>query len=192
MMTRWMRMFMLAVILAGFSSVSLAEDLTLQYFLAKATSKEGDLSITEKTELLNRIEEVMGRARQTHQQLIQMMLSGDVPLPFQEGHFWMSKFKEDETSIETGFQQLKLMKDKPLLLAPPILLYKVQRDLASNFNAYNNMPSFSSFVGDVGPELELWADPVFIKLFLLPLLNSKDKEAEAKSPSKEKKPNPKK
>ena len=191
-MTRWMRMFMLAVILAGFSSVSLAEDLTLQYFLAKATSKEGDLSITEKTELLNRIEEVMGRARQTHQQLIQMMLSGDVPLPFQEGHFWMSKFKEDETSIETGFQQLKLMKDKPLLLAPPILLYKVQRDLASNFNAYNNMPSFSSFVGDVGPELELWADPVFIKLFLLPLLNSKDKEAEAKSPSKEKKPNPKK
>jgi len=192
MMTRWMRMFMLAVILAGFSSVSLAEDLTLQYFLAKATSKEGDLSISEKTELLNRIEEVMGRARQTHQQLIQMMLSGDVPLPFQEGHFWMSKFKEDETSIETGFQQLKLMKDKPLLLAPPILLYKVQRDLASNFNAYNNMPSFSSFVGDVGPELELWADPVFIKLFLLPLLNSKDKEAEAKSPSKEKKPNPKK
>jgi len=191
-MTRWMRMFMLAVILAGFSSVSLAEDLTLQYFLAKATSKEGDLSITEKTELLNRIEEVMGRARQTHQQLIQMMLSGDVPLPFQEGHFWMSKFKEDETSIETGFQQLKLMKDKPLLLAPPILLYKVQRDLASNFNAYNNMPSFSSFVGDLGPELELWADPVFIKLFLLPLLNSKDKEAEAKSPSKEKKPNPKK
>jgi len=191
-MTRWMRMFMLAVILAGFSSVSLAEDLTLQYFLAKATSKEGDLSITEKTELLNRIEEVMGRARRTHQQLIQMMLSGDVPLPFQEGHFWMSKFKEDETSIETGFQQLKLMKDKPLLLAPPILLYKVQRDLASNFNAYNNMPSFSSFVGDLGPELELWADPVFIKLFLLPLLNSKDKEAEAKSPSKEKKPNPKK
>jgi len=191
-MTRWIRMFMLAVILAGFSSASLAEDLTLQYFLAKATSKEEDLSITEKTELLNRIEEVMGRARQTHQQLIQMMLSGDVPLPFQEGHFWMSKFKEDETSIETGFQQLKLMKDKPLLLAPPILLYKVQRDLASNFNAYNNMPSFSSFVGDVGPELELWADPVFIRLFLLPLLNSKDKEGEAKSPSKEKKPSPKK
>ena len=191
-MTRWMRMFMLAVILAGFSSVSLAEELTLQYFLAKASSKEGDLSKTEKTELLNRIEEVMGQARQTHQQLIQVMLSGDVTLPFQEGQFWMSKFKEDETSIETGFQQLKLMKDKPSLLAPPILLYKVLRDLASNFNAYNNMSSFSSFVGDVGPELELWADPVFIRLFLLPLLNSKDKEAEAKSPSKEKKPNPKK
>jgi hypothetical protein len=120
------------------------------------------------------------------------MLSGDVTLPFQEGQFWMSKFKEDETSIEAGFQQLKLMKDKPSLLAPPILLYKVLRDLASNFNAYNNMSSFSSFVGDVGPELELWADPVFIRLFLLPLLNSKDKEAEAKSPSKEKKPSPKK
>ena len=191
-MTRWMRLFMLVVILAGFSSVSLAEDLTLQYFLAKATSKEGDLSITEKRELLHRIEEVMGQARQIHQQLIQVMLSGEVTLPFQEGHFWMSKFKADETSIETGFQQLKSMKDKPYLLAPPILLYKVLRDLASNFNTYNNMPSFSSFVGDVGPELELWADPVFIRLFLLPLVNSKDKEAEAKSPSKEKKPNPKK
>jgi len=191
-MTRWMRLFMLVVILAGFSSVSLAEDLTLQYFLAKATSKEGDLSITEKTELLHRIEEVMGQSRQIHQQLIQVMLSGEVTLPFQEGHFWMSKFKADETSIETGFQQLKSMKDKPYLLAPPILLYKVLRDLASNFNTYNNMSSFSSFVGDVGPELELWADPVFIRLFLLPLVNSKDKEAEAKSPSKEKKPNPKK
>jgi len=191
-MTRWTRIMMSVAIFAGFSSVSLAEELTLQYFLARSSSQVGDLSKTEKTELLNRIEEVMGQARQTHQQLIQVMLSGDVTLPFQEGHFWMSKFKEDETSIETGFQQLKLMKDKPLLLAPPILLYKVLRDLASNFNAYNNMPSFSSFVGDVGPELELWADPVFIRLFLLPLLNSKDKEGEAKSPSKEKKPSPKK
>jgi hypothetical protein len=191
-MTRWMRLFMLVVILVSFSSVSLAEELTLQYFLAKAFSKEGDLSKTEKTELLNRIEEVMGQARQTHQQLIQVMLSGDVTLPFQEGQFWMSKFKEDEASIETGFQQLKLMKDKPSLLTPPVLLYKSLRDLASNFNAYNNMSSFSSFVGDVGPELELWADPVFIRLFLLPLLNSKDKEAEVKFPPKEKKPNPKK
>jgi hypothetical protein len=192
MMIRWTSGFMLMVILVGFSSVSLAEELTLQYFLAKASSQEGDLSKIEKTELLSRIEDVMGQARQTHQQLIQVMLSGDITLPFQEGQFWMSKFKEDETSIETGFQQLKLMKDKPSLLSPPILLYKVLRDLASNFNAYNNMSSFSSFVGDVGPELELWADPVFIRLFLLPLLNSKDKEAGAKSPPKEKKPSPKK
>jgi hypothetical protein len=191
-MTRWMRGLMLAVILAGFASVSLAEELTLQDFLAKVSSKEADLSKIEKTELLNRIEEVMGQARQTHQQLIQVMLSGDITLPFQEGQFWMSKFNEDETSIETGFQQLKLMKDEPSLLAPPLLLYKVLKDLASNFNAYNNTSLFSSFVGDVGPELELWADPVFIRLFLLPLLNSKDKEAEAKSSSKEKKPNPKK
>ena len=191
-MIRWVSGFMLVAILVSFSSVSLAEEMTLQYFLAKASSKEGDLSKAEKEELLNRIEEVMAHARQTHQQLIQMMLSGDVTLPFQEGQFWMSKFKEDETSIETGFQQLKLMKDKPSLLAPPILLYKVLRDLASNFNAYNNMSSFSSFVGDIGPELELWADPVFIKLFLLPPLNSRDKATEAKSPSKEKKPSPKK
>lgn len=191
-MTRWMRIFMVALILAGFSSMSRAEELTLQYFLSKASLREGGLSKIEKTELLNRIEDVMGKARQTHQQLILVMLSGDVTLPFQEGQFWMSKFKEDEISIETGFQQLKLMKEKPSLLGPPVLLYKVLRDLASNFNAYNNMSSFSTFVGDVGPELELWADPVFIKLLLLPLLDSKDKEAEAKSPSKEKKPNPKK
>ena len=104
----------------------------------------------------------------------------------------MSKFKEDEASIGTGFQQLKLMKERPLLFAPPVLLYKSLRDLASNFNAYNNTSYFSSFVGDIGPELELWADPVFIRLFLLPLLNSKDKEAEVKFPPKEKKPNPKK
>jgi hypothetical protein len=187
-----MRSFMLAVILIGFSSVSLAEELTLPSFLTRVSSNEGDISKTEKTELLSRIEEVIGRARQTHQQLIQVMLSGDITLPFQEGQFWMSKFKEDEASIETGFQQLKLMKDRASLLAPPFLLYKSLRDLASNFNAYNNMSSFSSFVGDVGPELELWADPVFLRLFLLPLLNSKDKEAEAKLPSKEKKPNPKK
>lgn len=191
-MIRWMRSFMLAVILIGFSSVSLAEELTLPSFLTRVSSNEGDISKTEKTELLSRIEEVIGRARQTHQQLIQVMLSGDITLPFQEGQFWMSKFKEDEASIETGSQQLKLMKDRASLLAPPFLLYKSLRDLASNFNAYNNMSSFSSFVGDVGPELELWADPVFLRLFLLPLLNSKDKEAEAKLPSKEKKPNPKK
>lgn len=191
-MIRWTSGLMLVVLLVSFPSVSVAEELTLQYFLAKASSEEKDLSKTEKAELLNRIEEVMGHARQTHQQLIQMMLSGDVTLPFQEGQFWMSKFKEDETSIETGFQQLKLMKDKPSLLAPPILLYKVLRDLASNFNAYNNMSSFSSFVGDIGPELELWADPVFIRLFLLPLLNSRDKAAEAKTPSKEKRPSLKK
>jgi hypothetical protein len=116
------------------------------------------------------------------------MLSGDIILPFQEGQLWMSKFKEDEISIETGFRQIKLMRDKPSLLAPPVLLYKSLRDLASNFNAYNNMAPFSSFVGDVAPDLELWADPVFMKLLLLPVLTAKDKETEARSPSKEKKP----
>ena len=192
MMTRWMRSFILAMILVSFSSVSLADELTLQYFLTKAFSKEEDLSKIEKTELLNRIEEVMGQARQINQRLIQEMFSGNTTLPFQEGQFWMSKFKEDEASIGTGFQQLKLMKERPLLFAPPVLLYKSLRDLASNFNAYNNTSHFSSFVGDIGPELELWADPVFLRLFLLPFLNSKDKETEVKSSPKEKKPNPKK
>jgi hypothetical protein len=41
-------------------------------------------------------------------------------------------------------------------------------------------------VGDFAPEMELWADPVFYKLYLLPLARSKDVEKEL--PQKEKKP----
>jgi len=65
--------------------------------------------------------------------------------------------------------------------------------LAENFNAYNNVPSFSAWVGDLAPEMELWTDPVFYQLYLLPLARAKDKEAESKPPQpqpapKEKKP----
>jgi hypothetical protein len=63
------------------------------------------------------------------------------------------------------------------------------KNLSSNFNAYNNLPSFSALVGDVAPEMELWADPVFYKLYLIPLARSKD--VEMKVPQKEKKPAPK-
>jgi hypothetical protein len=63
------------------------------------------------------------------------------------------------------------------------------KDLSSNFNAYNNMPSFSALVGDLAPEMELWADPVFYKLYVVPLARSKD--VEMKAPLKEKKPGPK-
>jgi hypothetical protein len=59
-------------------------------------------------------------------------------------------------------------------------------DLSENFNAYNNLPSFSALVGDLAPEMELWADPVFYKLYLLPLARSKD--GETKVPQREKKP----
>jgi len=44
-------------------------------------------------------------------------------------------------------------------------------------------------VGDLAPEIELWADPVFYKLYLLPIARSKD--VETKVPQKEKKPAPK-
>jgi hypothetical protein len=49
------------------------------------------------------------------------------------------------------------------------------------------MPLFSAFVGDLAPDIELWADPVFYKLYLLPLAHSKDGEEKIPSP-KEKKP----
>jgi hypothetical protein len=50
------------------------------------------------------------------------------------------------------------------------------KGLSSNFNAYNNLPSFSALVGDFAPEVELWADPVFYELCLLPLARLKDVE----------------
>jgi hypothetical protein len=50
------------------------------------------------------------------------------------------------------------------------------------------MPSFSASVGDLAPELELWADPVFYQLYLLPLARLKD--VEKGPPPKEKKPTP--
>jgi hypothetical protein len=71
-------------------------------------------------------------------------------------------------------------------LVASIRLYKSLKDLSSNFNAYNNMPSFSALVGDLAPDMELWVDPVFYKLYLLPLAHLKD--AGKVFPQKEKKP----
>jgi hypothetical protein len=88
----------------------------------------------------------------------------------------MSKLEEDKGSIENGIQQLKLLREKPTHLVASITLYKSLKDLSSNFNAYNNMPSFSALVGDHAPEMELWADPIFYKLYLLPLAKMKDVE----------------
>jgi hypothetical protein len=113
-------------------------------------------------------------------------------MEYQEGKFWMAKLEEDGRSIETGMQQLKSLEEKPNHLSASVKVYKSLRDLSSNFNAYNNMSLFSAYVGDLAPEIELWADPVFYKLYLLPLAVLKDKEVE-KHPSKiEKKPVPKK
>jgi hypothetical protein len=88
------------------------------------------------------------------------------------------------------------LREKSTHLLASIKLYKSLNDLSKNFNAYNNMPSFSALVGDFAPEMELWADPVFYKLHLLPLAHLRDKEMktpqkEKKTTSSEKKPTPK-
>ena len=87
-------------------------------------------------------------------------------------------------------QQLKLLKEKPDELVASVVLFKCLKDLAMNLSAFNNEPSFASFVGDLAPELILWTDPVFYRLYLLPLAHSKNMEV--KPPKAEKKPTPKK
>ena len=184
-----MRFFGLVVLFFGLVCVAMAEEYHLQYFLTKVSSQTDELSKNERIELLNRIDEVMGQAQQIHSKLIQAIQAGEMEIRYQEGKFWMSKLDEDQGSIENGIQQLKLLREKPTHLVASITLYKSLKDLSSNFNAYNNMPSFSALVGDLAPEMELWADPVFYNLYLLPLARSKDMEKGP--PQKEKKPIPK-
>jgi hypothetical protein len=181
------KIFLIGFILfLGLASFGQAEDYRLQYFLSKASSKAIELSKKEKTELINQLDGVMKEARKIHTKLIQAIQTGETDVRYQEGKFWISKLEEDQESIETGIQQIKLLREKPNHLVPSIKLYKSLKDLSSNFNAYNNLPSFSALVGDVAPEMELWADPVFYKLYLIPLARSKD--VETKAPQKEKKP----
>jgi hypothetical protein len=145
-----------------------------------------ELNGKERTELLNRIDEVMEQVQQAHIKLTQAIQIGEVDVKYQEGRFWMSKLEEDKEVIEMAVQQIKLLRERPGHLVASIELYKFLKDLSSNFNAYNNMPSFSAWVGDLAPEMELWADPVFYKLYLLPLARLKD--VETKGPQREKKP----
>ncbi len=184
---RYCKILLIGIILLfGLACISFAEDYTLQDFLSKASSKTIELSKKEKTELLNQLDGVMKRAQGIHTQLIQAVQTGETDVRYQEGKFWMSKLEEDQGSIETGIQQIKLLREKPTRLVASVKLYKSLKDLSENFNAYNNLPSFSALVGDLAPEIELWADPVFYKLYLLPLVRSKDMEE--KMPQREKKP----
>jgi len=151
------------------------------------------LSKNERMELLSRVEKVLEEAQRIRAKLTQGIHSGEIDVRYQEGAFWLSKIERDGMSIEKSAQQIKELKDKPSLLVSSIVLYKSLKDLAENFNAYNNVPSFSAWVGDLAPEMELWTDPVFYQLYLLPLARAKDKEAESKPPQpqpapKEKKP----
>ena len=163
-----------------------AEEYYLQYFLSKASSKTIELSKKEKADLLNQLNGVIKQAQGIRTKLIQALQTGETDVRYQEGKFWVSKLEEDQESIETGIQQVKLLKEKPNHLVASIRLYKSLKDLSENFNAYNNLSSFSALVGDLAPEMELWADPVFYKLYLLPLARSKD--IEIKGTPKEKKP----
>ena len=163
----------------GLASLGRAEDYGLQYFLSKASSKSIELSKKEKTELFNQLDELIKQAQGIRTKLIETLQVGETDVRYQEGKFWMAKLEEDQGSIESGFQQIKLLREKPTGLIASIRLYKSLKDLSSNFNAYNNLPSFSAFVGDFAPEMELWANPVFYELCLLPLARSKDVEKAA-------------
>jgi hypothetical protein len=174
------------ILFLGMTSLGRAEDYTLQYFLSKASSKTVELSKKEKTELFNQLSEVMKQAQEIRAKLIQAVQTGETDVRYQEGRFWMSKLEEDGESIEVGIQQIRSLKEKSTNLVASIKLYRSLKGLSTNFNAYNNLASFSAFVGDFAPEMELWADPVFYKLCLLPLARSKD--VEKLSPQREQKP----
>ena len=183
------RVFSFIILFFTFVSVGFSEDHPLQFFLGKIPSMPRELSKQERTELLNRIEEAMGQAERVCMGLSKAIQSGEMDIQYQEGRFWMSKLEEDKGSIGTGMQQLRLLKEKPTHLVASIKLYKSLKDLSANLNAYNNNPSFCSFVGDLAPEMGLWADPIFYQLYLLPLAQSKGLDAQP--PAKEKKPVPK-
>ena len=181
------------VLFFGLTSLCRAEDYGLQYFLSKASSKSIELSKKEKTELFNQLDELMKQAQGIRAKLIETLQVGETDVRYQEGKFWMTRLEEDQGLIESGFQQIKLLKERPTGLIASIKLYKSLKDLSSNFNAYNNLPSFSALVGDFAPEMELWANPVFYELYLLPLARSMDAEKapaqkEQKSIPKVKKP----
>jgi hypothetical protein len=183
----------LLILALAMTSVVAAEDHDLQFFLRKASSRDGALSRTERMELLNQIGRVLEEARRVRAKLTQGIRSGEMDVRYQEGIFWLSELERDGASIEKSVQQIKQLRDKPSLLVSSVSLYKSLKDLSKNFNAYNNVPSFSAWVGDLAPEMELWTDPVFYQLYLLPLAQARDKEAESKSPPpppapKEKKP----
>jgi hypothetical protein len=183
----------LVILVFAITSVVFAEDHDLRFFLGRASSKDAVLSNKERVELLSRIEKVLEEAQRIRRKLTQGIQSGEIDVRYQEGMFWLSELERDGVSIEKSAQQLKVLKDNPSLLVSSIVLYKSLKDLSENFNAYNNVPSFSAWVGDLAPEMELWTDPVFYQVYLLPLARARDKEAESKPPQpqpaqKEKKP----
>ena len=184
-MMNWKIVFGFVLLFSVTVSAGLAEDFSLQYFLEKTSFKTYELSKRERTELLNQIERVLEQAKEVQSRLSRALQGGETDIKYQEGKFWMSKLEQDQSSIESGAQQLKILKEKPIQIAAAVKLYKALKDLSFHLNSYNNMPSFSAYIGDIAPEMELWTDPIFYKLYVLPLAQAKS--VETKTPTKEKK-----
>jgi hypothetical protein len=157
----------------------------LRYFMEKSSLKTYELSKKERTEMLDRVESMLEKSNEIQLSLTRTIQGGETEIKYQEGRFWMSKLEEDQMAIDSGALQLKVLREKPTQLVAAIRLYKALKDLSFHLNSYNNVPSFSAFIGDVAPELELWADPVFYRLYLLPLAQAKSQEP--KTPPREKK-----
>jgi hypothetical protein len=153
--------------------------------MEKSSLKTYELSKRERTEMLDRVESMLEKSSEIQLSLTRTIQGGETDIKYQEGRFWMSKLEEDQMTIDSGARQLKVLREKPTQLVAAIRLYKALKDLSFHLNSYNNVPSFSAFIGDVAPELELWADPVFYRLYLLPLAQAKSQET--KTPPREKK-----
>jgi hypothetical protein len=98
----------------------------------------------------------------------------------------MSKFKKMSLH-RNRVSAAKLMKDKPYFLLRRSSF--ISAEISHEFQRLQQYAFVLIFVGDAAPELSQ-ADPVFIG-FSPPAPELEDKEAEAKSPPREK-PNPKK
>ena len=181
----WKMMIGLSLLYSLFAATCFSEEYSLQFFLEKSSVRNYELSKKERGELLNRIEKILEQAKDVQSRLSRALQGGETDIKYQEGKFWMSQLDEDQGSIESAAEQLKALKERTTHLVAAIRLYKALKDLSFHFNTYNNMPSFSAYIGDTAPELGLWADPVFYRLYLLPLAQAKS--SETKAPAKEKK-----
>jgi len=182
----WKKVARLVPLCLLLASASFAEDYSLRYFMEKSFLKTYELPKKERAELFDRVETMLEKSKEIQLSLTRTIQGGETDIKYQEGNFWLSKLEEDQKAIDFGARQLKVLKEKPTQLVAAIRLYKALKDLSFHFNTYNNVSSFSGFIGDVAPELELWADPVFYRLYLLPLAQAKSQET--KTPSREKKP----
>jgi hypothetical protein len=182
----WKKIARLVPVCLLLTSASFAEEYSLRYFMEKSFLKTYDLPKKERTELLDRVETMLEKSKEIQWSLTRTIQGGETDIKYQEGRLWLSKLEEDQQAIDSGARQLKALREKPMQLVAALRLYKALKDLSFHLNTYNNVPSFSAFIGDVAPELELWADPVFYRLYLLPLAQAKSQETKASL--REKKP----